>query len=386
MIKTIVLLSAMICAMPLWASEFDKEKTAAVQSTGKYRVPVVEPPVKGPVDAEARAMFDEQIKIRFADKVTKLEEHEKGGWSWIAALPKDKQQIIDEERRKLLTFDDDERQDIWRFVSSQMESLKMRRAEDAERAKREATGRAERETMAQREVEAEQRRIAERDARQKAEQMKVEERRAAETEKKELTKIEMDSIVADALLRAADQVDKSDFLKTYWVTADEIVAAASGKQTSLERDQKKAELWRRAMPHPREARIRALFVPFPSGLPYVVSDVSLRDGAITLSLKGREAKAGDKDDPLASQDAVPAGTLRAISHGLLSPHLPNRFEYVKLKVPADADEIASLKKGDAVTSGEWLMPVIINDSGVIRANLYFYRTKKELLKLWGQVE
>lgn len=348
--KSVMLVAFVLFAPTLRAAEPVKTTIAGSQSFGKYQQPIIQPPVTGAIDPDAKALFDAEVSRRFADRVAKLEANEKDGWSWIGALPAEKQKIIEEQRRTMLTFKAYEIEEMWRSAAGAAERHRLRNERQAAQ-----------QTAAKAEAD----------------------KREAEIQKKEMTKSEMDSIVAEALLRAATQVDKSKFLKEFGITADEIEQAVSSKQTSLDRDKTKSALWQRAYPSPCDPRIRVLFLPFPSGLAYTVRDVAQRDGKIKLTLNADEEKPAGKDGETSSSETMPKGTCRAISQGLSKALPPNISNYVSLLVPDDADDVALLKKGDVVKSGEWLIPVVIQDNGRIHISRYYFRTKKEMDRVSG---
>jgi hypothetical protein len=230
--------------------------------------------------------------------------------------------------------------------------------------------------------------LAEKARRQKEASDREQTWRKSEEERlaKELAEQQKQAVVAEAVRTAMDQAEaqvrRSKLLSRYPITSNHVLRARSHTYTEVQRDRALQELWNRARVNPRNDRFRGFFLPLPRGLPYIVEDVrQTKAGDYIISLKANEARDGKKEDGV-----VPEGTFEAVGSALGLQALSGQLSYVRLVVPGHDRNVEDFQKKQVVTSEGWIIPVIITDTGRLHADKYTFRTEDELDALSGASE
>ncbi len=159
--------------------------------------------------------------------------------------------------------------------------------------------------------------------------------------------------------RLKQQMSRSPLARQYPITLEDIERATSSELTQVQRNKVLQELWDRAKSHQTNPKVRGLFMPFPSGLKYTVLDVTQdRHGDYTVSLESDEKVVDTIAEMLA-----PSGFLRL-----------NR---PKLLVPSTCTDVAEWGKNQVITTGAWMITVLITDDGRLYADRYLGRSDEE---------
>lgn len=288
-------------------------QVASTTTQSKYSIPVVAPPVAGPVDPEVKEIFDAKMREYFLGQIQWLEKNDQKGWSYIGAPPADKQRIIEQERALRLSAHPGLAEEMWSkatWTVAKRRSDEARKQAEAERVKAEEDKRV-REAQAQQEAQA----VSE-------------------------------QAVKAALDRVTVQIAQSKLLTKYLITSNDIDRTRSPKYTTVQRDSAFSELWDRALPTPAAKNIRALFAPIPNGLKYVIHDV-------TSNKKGNYVIRLDMD-----KGELPSGMERKLAATLGLSSLTR----IILLVPGDDPEVANLSKKQSITSDAWFIPIILDSS------------------------
>ena len=123
--------------------------------------------------------------------------------------------------------------------------------------------------------------------------------------------------------------------------------------------------------------MRGLFMPLPSGIKYAVRDVEQeKNGNYTVTLS-----VADGQDAGAAGGSLSKESCRAIDKAL-APGFVN-VGLVRLLVPESSGDVADLSKGQVVTSGDWIITVVISSDGRIRPDKYVMRSEAEIDSLNG---
>jgi len=182
--------------------------------------------------------------------------------------------------------------------------------------------------------------------------------------------------VEKAVAAANRQSADTAFLQKYAIRAEEIRAIRNPELTAAQKEAALTTLRDKGLKHP--TRGRYFFVPFPAGLRYCVADVKPnRYGGVFLKLTSTAPARNPPAEPLTPREAL-AEAAKAICEPL------GDFLSDPTVCVSDADVgTAKLRKGEVVTSGDWLVPVALDAWGGITREGACYRTPDELLNLMG---
>jgi len=287
---------------------------------GGYIIPILPPPVAGPVDPDVKAVFDKILRADLAQRVQTLIDNDARTYT----TPAFRQQLIKEHQ--LAWAKDTHEAEVFaawqqatQLVERQNTANEHQAAEDAE------------------------------EKRQQAEKV----RRTTEEQAKQGA---MDQAVKTALENMQAQIARSELLTKYPITKDDINRVRSWKYTTVQRQQAFAELWGRAWVHPTCKDMRALFMPIPNGLNFSVWDV------LTIDAKG------DYEVVLISDKG------ERETHRKIETAIGLHLSYFNLFIPKDDPAVANLKKGQIITSDAWFGRVVLNANGEIKVDDVSYRS------------
>ena len=148
--------------------------------------------------------------------------------------------------------------------------------------------------------------------------------------------------------------------------------AESDEYTSIQRKQALENLWNRSFEIKPDSRDRYLFIPVPSGLVYTIQDVRPDGAHYELYLVAVEAEDGSAP----SMDVPPRGTFDEIGKALLPTQSVN-LENLNVITLDDDASVLSYQKGQNLTSGEWIIPVLVNPIGGVEVTHRVYRSDSE---------
>jgi hypothetical protein len=183
--------------------------------------------------------------------------------------------------------------------------------------------------------------------------------------------------VARAVESARTQAAATPLLQKYPITADDMRGIANPDLTAAQREEAVAALMKKGMAHPTRGRF--FFMPVPAGLSYCVADVVKNPyGGYFLKLTSTPpAKKKGPPVSLTSRDV-----LDETARTLCEP-LGSFLSDPTVCVPDGDLKTGSLRKGEVIESGSWLIPVQLSQWGSIQKVGTCYRSADELLAQMG---
>lgn len=418
----------------------DKNATASSVPMGA----LVPPPKGATVDHQVKAVYDALVRQKLSPKLQEIAAYDRDGWNHIALPAEEKRKMIDIQRQEILALSDEDKETLWsvatvrvyrnrapygltfpqiappagyapdpdiRAVFDENVELVLAQAlmrfERRYRTVKEDKLAPDKESKCRSEIWANEfdhvkeqteiiwegskedykRRLAEKErearaAMERAEAAKQEkenrDRQAAQDAALLQGRLSLTQFVKDAAARTRAQASGSTLLKNYPLTNEEVRRASADEYTSIQKQAVLQKLLSRAKPSAFVNRPPALFLPFPSGLKYIVTDVENQSaGDFLVHLDLHETENSDSSAP----GALPKGAGEELLEALY-PDVPAiTFGSVTLLVPRTDKSVAGLRKGQVVTSGEWIITVIIRPDGNIHGDEFIIRSELELEEL-----
>jgi hypothetical protein len=195
--------------------------------------------------------------------------------------------------------------------------------------------------------------------------------------------VEVDPAVArreqvdQAVAAAAAQLADSSLLQKYPLTAADIRGISSPDLTAAQREAAVGELMKKGLAHPTRGRF--FFLPFPAGLTFSVAEVKKNPyGGYFLKLTSTPTvKKNMPVIPLTSREV-----LEGAAKALCEP-MGSFLSDPTVCVPDGDPKTGSLRKGEVIESGPWLIPVQLSQWGSLERAGTCYRSAEELMKQMG---
>ncbi len=195
--------------------------------------------------------------------------------------------------------------------------------------------------------------------------------------------VEVDPAVArreqvdQAVAAAAAQMADSSLLQKYPLTAADIRGISSPDLTAAQREAAVGELMKKGLAHPTRGRF--FFLPFPAGLTFSVAEVKKNPyGGYFLKLTSTPTvKKNMPVIPLTSREV-----LEGAAKALCEP-MGSFLSDPTVCVPDGDPKTGSLRKGEVIESGPWLIPVQLSQWGSLERAGTCYRSAEELMKQMG---
>ena len=182
--------------------------------------------------------------------------------------------------------------------------------------------------------------------------------------------------VTRSLEAAKAQTAASSILQKYTITAEDIRTVRNPDLTGAQKEEALNALRKRGLTNP--ARGSYFFLPFPAGLRYCVAGVQRNPyGGYFLKLTSTPPARNPPKEALTPRDAL-GETAKAICEPL------GDFLSDPTVCVSDADAgTAALRKGEAIESGAWLIPVLVSPWGTLDREGTCYRSQDEAMAQLG---